>query len=367
MKYLVFGLVLLFPIGQLARFPFAGTVIHLNDFYVLFVVLSWILLKRKNISKDKLFLPLCIWVGVMILSFLINITRFPLDKMIVSSLYIWRFMIYAGLYFVIKDLYNEHQTIERLMSLAVVIVAISGLLQFIFLPDVSFLKNLDWDDHYFRAISTFLDPGFTGIILVLGLILAVNEKALLRMILIYLAFVLTYSRASYLAFLTSFGTFSFYKKSVRVFIIAVVVLFITIPILPKSSGEGTKLDRENSILARLNNWKQTISVWQENPLFGVGFNTYKYVSNTSPESHSGGADSSLLLVLATTGMIGILAYLYLLKTSWDMGDYLYKASLAGVLVHSMFNNTLFYPWVMEWLWILLALKPTARTSKSAPA
>lgn len=356
MKYLFFALLIIFPLGQLAR----G--LYINDILVFITVIFWLIRSSPSkIVKDPIFKPLCYFAAAMFLSLGINSFRFPLENLFASSLYAFRFLAYAGLYFVAKDLILEKKTILRLMEIAVLIVAAVGLIQFIFLPDVSFLKAYDWDDHYFRLVSTFLDPGFTGAILVLGMVLAFTQKSILKTIFLYIALALTYSRASYLMYLTSFASLSWFQKSAKIFLIALVALLLTIPILPKSTGEGTKLGRENSIQARLNNWKHTINVWSKYPFLGIGFNTYRFETKVAPESHSGGADNSLLLVLATTGTIGFAAYAFLLKKTWDYGDILFKASLAGVIVHSMFNNTLFYPWVMEWLWILLALR--VRTSK----
>ncbi len=362
MKYLLFALLLIFPLGQLGR------VLYINDIAACIVVTVWFFSKRKNISKDPLFKPLLLFSGTMFLSLIFNLSRFPYFQILVSSLYAVRFLLYAGLYFVVKDLMQEKTTILKLLNLIVLIVAVVGLIQYIFLPDVSFLSAYDWDDHYYRLISTFLDPGFTGAILVLGLILTVVGRSRVRSLLIYIALALTYSRASYIMYLTSFATLAVYKKSAKIIIIAAIVLAVTIPLLPKSNGEGTKLQRENSITARLNNWHQSLEVWEKNPILGIGFNTYRYNAKIPDQSHSGGADNSLLLVLATTGIIGFAAYVFLLKNMWDMGNLLFKVSLAGVIIHSFFNNTLFYPFVMEWLWILLAIsrKPTSQTSNSIP-
>lgn len=357
MIYLFYLLLLIFPLGQLLR----G--LYINDFLTTLVVLVWLIAKRpKYIFNDPLFKPLVYFAFAITLSLLVNHFRYPREDLLAASLYGIRFIIYAGLYFVAKDLAKNRETIFKMLEIAVVAVAGVGLLQFIFIPDVSFLKVNEWDDHYFRLISTFLDPGFTGAILVLGMILVFARKSILKTAFLYLALALTYSRASYLMYLTSFTTIAWFQKSTKLFVIAVIALMVTIPLLPASTGEGTKLQRENSIFARLNNWKQTISVWKKNPLLGIGFNTYRYETNVAPESHSGGADNSLLLVLATTGTLGFAAYVFLLKKTWEMGDVVFKASLAGVIIHSMFNNTLFYPWVMEWLWILLALRSRARIS-----
>lgn len=291
----------------------------------------------------------------MAVSLLVNVRNYPPRELLVSSFYAFRWVAYAGLFFAIPK-FNK-----RLLAIPVLVVAIVGIFQYLLMPDTTWLAVQNWDDHYFRLISTFLDPGFTGIILVLGILLIPNP-------LFFIAMLLTYSRASYLSYLAGFAAVSFYKRSVRIFIVAVLALAITVPFLPKALGEGTKLGRETSIWARINNWKQAVVVWQGSPVFGVGFNTYRYATGASPESHAGaGADSSLLLVLATTGIIGFLSYLGFLRDLWRRGNTLYKVSFAAVFVHSWFNNTLFYPWVMEWLWLLLILSRSNSQPDRSPS
>lgn len=396
MKYLIILLLLIFPLGQLGRYAIPGTeiVIQLNDLAVaLFVFFSFFRNSQKIIAEIKtnsLSKPILIFILAMIISLIVNIPNFSVRQFMISSLYPIRWIFYSGLYYCITVLPKEHKVqTMKLLTYAVFTIAIVGILQYVFLPDVSFLKAFNWDDHYFRAVSTFLDPGFTGAILVLGLILifssfwgrseATDSRIFLplaqkrfwtsqndgikiiQLIILYVAIALTYSRASYLMYLVSFGVISIYKKSIKMFIIVVLVLAITIPLLPKSTGEGTKLARESSITARIRNWQESISIWQKRPIFGVGFDTYRYVrTNITPQSHSGaGADSSMLLILATTGLVGFSAYLFLLLKIWKTHrrNALILASFAGILIHSFFNNTLFYPWVMEWLWILLAIFP----------
>jgi O-antigen ligase len=245
---------------------------------------------------------------------------------------------------------QSHPLLKRGIILGIILVGVAGILQYLLLPDVSFLSAFDWDDHYYRLVSTFLDPGFTGVILLIGLVASHNP-------LFFIVIMLTYSRATYLAYLFSFAVLAIYQKSVKVFVIAALALAIALPLLPKSTGEGTKLSRENSIYARINNWKESISIWQKSPIFGVGYNTYRYVrTGVTAQSHSGaGADSSILFVLATTGVVGLLTYLYLLLTMARLGknNPTFLAIMAGVFVHSWFNNTLFYPFVLECLWVLL--------------
>lgn len=352
MKFHILFLLIVFPFGQLARFPLFGTeaVLHLNDLAVLVVLAFGLRHFSGTLAK-----ALVIFLIAILASLLVNFANFSPRELLISALYPLRFAAYAALYFVFKELPADQKKLTlRWLILATVIIAIFGLLQYVFIPNVSFLAALNWDDHYYRLVGSFLDPGFTGAILVLGLLAATMRAK----ILIYIAMALTYSRASYLMYLVSFAGLAFYRKSLKIFLLAALILAVTIPVLPKSTGEGTKLERENSIIARLRNWQESVAIWQTAPIFGIGFNTYRYARGVNPESHAGaGADSSLLLVLATTGMLGLLAYLNLLRTMWQLGknNLLFKVSFLGILVHSFFNNTLFYPWVMEWLWILLAI------------
>lgn len=350
MRFLIILLLIVFPFGQLLRFDMgSGVTIHLNDIVVAAIGGLGIF----GVIKKYPF-----WVGVMILSLVVNAGHYRTTELAVASLYIIRWVAYAGLYFVFKEFPKaEKDLVKNGLLIDVLIIAVVGIGQFIFLPDVSFLAASNWDGHYYRLISTFLDPGFTGAILVFGIIILFFLQSP-AIALVYLALMLTFSRASYLMFLGTFAVVAWAKKSVRIFLIAFIVLLVTIPFLPKSTGEGTKLARENSIEARITNWRESIAIWERSPIFGVGYDAYRYVRGEKPESHSGaGADSSLLLVLATTGVVGLAVYLGVLREMWVVGrkSILFRASFLAVIVHSFFNNTLFYPWVMEWLWILLTI------------
>lgn len=361
MKYLIILLLAVFPFGQLARFPLFGSeaVLHLNDLAV-----GLILLLRFRHFSGPVAKALVLFLSAIGISLLFNVQNFSTRELLIASLYPLRFAAYAGLYFVFKN--SDAALTKRWLLLAGIVIAVTGLLQYIFVPNVSFLSALNWDDHYYRLVGTFLDPGFTGAILVLALILSFVEGSLWYG-LFFFALALTYSRASYLMYLVGFAGIAYFRRSFKIFIVAALVLALTIPVLPKSTGEGTKLERENSLWARVHNWQESLTIWQKAPIFGAGFNTYRYVRDASLESHAGaGADSSILLVLATTGVVGLLAYLNLLRVMWVIGQrsLVFKVSFLGLLVHSFFNNTLFYPWVMEWLWIIAALSSTPLSSDS---
>jgi len=92
-----------------------------------------------------------------------------------------------------------------------------------------------------------------------------------------------------------------------------------------------------------------------------GFNNYKaFVSNSVKydfvPSHPSGPDNSFLLILITTGIIGSTSFLvftyYLFKT-FNKNSVVIP-SIIAIAAHSMFNNSLFYPWVLIWIFILFS-------------
>lgn len=374
MKYFLYFLVLIFPFGQLFRWEVWGAevAIHINDFVVGVTVVFWLVVSRKylaGLGKHWLIKPLVLWIGMMTFSLVMNISQLASREFVVSSLYLFRWTTYALLYFIILEQPElVKKRILRLLIVAGTVVTVSGLFQYILLPNVAFLSAQNWDDHYYRLIGTYLDPGFTGAILILFLILTWEKGNFLERRILgtlsYLAMALTYSRASYLMFIFGAGMSSWFRRNPRIILLASALMLATIIFLPVHAGEGSKLGREYSFWSRVNNWKQSLTIWQESPVWGVGFNSYRYqlrdIGILSKEgvsqSHGGGADSSIMLVLATTGVLGLLAYLNLgLVILFKRKNLLIWASLLGIFVHSWFNNTLFYPWVMEWLWILLAI------------
>lgn len=315
--------------GQLQRFG----PIYLHDL-ILAVIL---LVNRPKISRPVLYFALAAFVSLIFSGFK------P------GGEYLVRFLAYS----LLLGLKVERRYLLFFSG------AIAGLgwLQYLLLPDTRFLLALNWDDHYYRLISTLFDPNFTGIVLVLGLVLVYFSYP--RSWWLYLlhlsALLLTYSRSSYLALLAVAVAIAWMQKKFKLLLLTVFILLIAVPFLPRPGGEGVKLERLFSIEQRLDSYREGISLWQKGPVFGLGFNTLRYYRG-DPDSHAAaGLDSSLLFVLATTGAVGLLAYLNLLRFLWQK-SLLLRVSLVALLAHSLFVNSLFYPFVMIWLFSLDNIK-----------
>lgn len=394
---LIISLFVLFPLGQLNRLPSTVMGVRLIGYpevnaYLLDLVVAglggfwfiWKLVRKSKFVLPPLAKPIFIFLIFAFLSLMINTPLLSGREVVVAGLYLARWIVYAGLYFVISDLVRQpgkqrtktKNLITRLLIGAGSVSAIFGLWQYFFLPNTKFLKYLHWDPHYYRVIGTFLDPAFLGMIIVLTLILLIahfwqeitKPKKLFIVpyslfLIDYLALALTYSRSSYLAYLVGMGTLAWVKKTPKFFMIILLMGILTLLVLPQPSGEGGKLERTYTIEARVKNWHQSLTIISDHPLLGVGFNAYRYAQRDYgflvddwQASHAGaGADSSLLFVLATTGILGFGAYLWLWGKTLKTDSLVILASSTALLVHSFFNNSLFYPWIMVWMWALLGV------------
>ena len=376
-------LVLVFSLGSLFKLSFPLTEIHIS-WLDIGVVLINVYFLIKNISRltffyknNSLVRALILFYSVGLISLFFRIFTLEPRAIFVGFLYWSRGLMYGLLFIPLSDLFTKSSLKKLLFSLGLVTV-ITGIGQYIISPDIRFLEVAEWDPHYYRVVGTILDPGFVGAVLTVFLLLLVffrdkfKPKTFLLMIIpTYLTFALTYSRSSYLALLAGIAAYSVKVKSVRPFIISFLLLVATILLLPRSpGGEGVKLERTSSVQARIINWQRTLQIFSQNPVLGVGFNTYRYAQKQAGfldnikwlKSHSGaGADSSLLFVAATTGIVGLAFYLRFLSRLWNYPSvFPLYIPLASLLVHSLFLNSLFYPHILFLLSVILSVFGTAK-------
>lgn len=243
---------------------------------------------------------------------------------------------------------------------------------------------LGWDNHMYRLFSTFMDPNFAGAILVLFLtFLFIMKETIFSkkyiwasyflILLNLIAIVLTFSRGALLMLLVSVATYSVLTKNWKITGGLVAVLVVVFFILsPKFYVENMNLLRFASTEARLESSSKALHIFKENPM-GVGFNTYRFArtnyensdwTNFGP-SHSGsGVDNSFILVLVTSGIFGFISFVYLIYKIFRLGFNNIKknkialvlcVSIVGLVVNSMFINSLFYSFLMVWIFVLAGL------------
>lgn len=387
LKFLFIALLLFFPSGNIVRFePFFGIVVTLNDIGVGFLVIAWLLwhlCRDKGFTSPPLTKPIFIFGGICFISLIVNSRNFPPSEFVVAFLYFLRWVFYAGIYFVVNELNLAFKNkIPGFMILAGLIVVIGGYIQYFFYPSLRNLYYLGWDEHLYRMFSSFLDPNFAGaffvldLLLILGLFFSNLENKKIRRgglglgmlgLLTLGAVFLTYSRSALLMFLVGISTFLIMKGRKQWLFAVFLLSLAAIILLPKSfRSEGTNFLRTVSSMTRISSVEKSLLIFRDNPILGVGFNTYRYaqrkygfLNGSSWEtSHAGaGTDNSFLFVAGTTGIIGFTAYVFLWFRILQLclkDTVLFSSSLA-LFFGSLFINSLFYPFIMMWMWILAGL------------
>ena len=377
-KLIVFLYLIIFPFGQLLRFNLNLLSQSISVQPIdLIAGFSLVYLLFKKTDKPAIYRTLKGIFAYLTFSLFVSLAIFNFQSGILGILYFIRILFYTSFFLLIYDLVKSKNNLKDIIynSLIVILVfvGIFGWIQYFLYPDLRSFIIWGWDDHLFRLVGTFLDPGFTSIFLVFGFLFSLykylrtkNKYLILLLIFFFITLGLTYSRAGYLALLAGISVILIIKKQVKWLIMLVLALGIMIFLLPRPSSEGVKLERAFSILLRINNYKETVMIWQNSPLFGVGYNNLcfarnKFIGETNYLSHScSGSDSSILTLLATTGLLGLIFFIEFIKKvvmSLDLKSYgtAFLACSAALFVHSLFVNSLFYAWMMGIMAILLAI------------
>lgn len=360
--------------GELIKFPLSGNEGPiLLDLSVGLLCLLGIYHLKGKFKKPNLSVKFGVaFIIVSILSLILTPLYLTTTEYLISLSYTLRFTLYLFLFYLINiGAFPNLKNTSKILLLSGIGVGILGLLQFIFFPNLSFLQPFGWDPHYFRTVSTFLDPNFAGAFFVLTLLLLVQNFSkdkkwyLYFFIIVYLALLNTFSRSSYVMFLVSGITYSFFKKSKTFFvytIILFIILLIGFQLYSQLVAKPRGINREQSASYRIDTWQDGLIIFQKSPFLGVGFNAYKYAIKQYQLSDeqflksrgSSTNDSSLLYVLSTTGTIGFIIYILFLSSFVKEGfkkNKLLVAAMIGLIIHSLFANSLFYPFILIWIFL----------------
>jgi O-antigen ligase len=137
------------------------------------------------------------------------------------------------------------------------------------------------------------------------------------------------SRSGYAAFIVGIGFLGVMRS--RTLLLAIVALLLMWQtVVPAAVGERIFMTTdengqiEHSAAARMDLWDEAMQVFRADPIFGTGFNTYKY------ETHVGGyGDTHNLFVkaLVETGLVGLSMFLLILLRLFRIGWRLYRTAI----------------------------------------
>lgn len=378
LKKIFIFVLFLFPLGEIIRINFSnGFIVKPLDVGIGILVFLWLtfkLFKKQKIKHKNIFIPVLLFSLSSFFSLIIGNLNLSFKEFLTSFSYLLRWVTYAGIFFVVSDFDKEFK--KKILNLLIVVGSLIvglGYLQYFFYTDLRNLYYLGWDEHTYRMFSIFLDPNFAGAFFVLFFLFLINlflkKKSIsigLLAILTLGAVFLTFSRSALIMLIVS-SSLLFVLMNKKKWI--GILLGITLLVLGASSKyfniENINLFRVISSEARLKTAGKAIGIIRDHPIFGVGFNAYRYTKldynsrydSSRIISHAdAGVDNSFLFIMATTGIVGFILYLFLWLRILKTASILATASIVGVFVDSMFINSLFYPFIMLWLWIVVAAK-----------
>ncbi len=384
-------------LGELTRIYLGNSIgISLLDIVSFFSLIYVIFLYVKN-KNDQIFSNLkyfLFFIGICFLSLLLNLRNFTVNQILISSLYLWRFISYFSIYFLAKKLWikNKKLLINSLFIWGISFIVL-GFLQYILYPNLRNLYYLGWDDHLYRLFSTFLDPDFAGVFIASFIIYLftffkkrnkkINIIIPISIIISFISLLLTYSRGAFIAFFISLIILVFISKNkIYKYLLGIFILFFILfaAFFTNSKLEPINLLRTYSISQRFISLNHAFTIFSKSPIWGIGFNTYRYeqeklgfLKNNSDISHAGaGTDNSFIFILATTGVIGLFFYLLLFKkllqkfwkssltinskqSNYHNDNKFIFCSILTVFIGSLFVNALFYPPIMVWTWSLVVI------------
>ena len=337
-----------FFIGQIARLNLFNLQFPLIDIAIVFLSLINFInhltsKKLKNNNKFFTYFLIFAWTTLGITTIKYNINSLRPTFYLVRLTSILSLIIFPP---------QINKKTKNFFYLALFANIIFGLIQYLFWPDFTYFDVYQWDPHLYRLVSTFFDPTFTGLIYLFFIITVfLNQNFPYRLPILtisYLAMILTYSRATYLCFLLAFAFISHKTKKPKIFLFSLLIITLSLFLLPRRPGEATKLDRTSPIIAKIENYHEGINLFIKSPLIGFGYNHIPFVrNNKNPISHANsGFDGSILTLLVTTGLIGTTLFILGLKQLYIQSNLLKQTFIWTILLHSLFANSLLYPWIL---------------------
>ena len=360
MFYLILINLLLFSSGQIATITRNGGLnIYLFDIFLIisnFVIFGY-LMKR---GKFKINFPLLSFFLFILFSLFVTIFQIYyfdfLSQFLILS-YLVRFSSYFFFgYFIYLLVLNKlitKDTLKRILTINFWFLTSLNALQLIFLNNLSELATFGWDPHINRLTGSFLDPNFMAFYLCLYFIL--NKYFLQNKYIEYLTIIsifLTVSRNGILTFLIVLILST--KLTIKKFVYFFIILILLLMFVPQISNRFTQFsDSNDSSYQRLISWNEGLKVANFSNFWGVGFNNYRnsaqfYKINSGQElikNSANSVDSSLLFILITTGVFGLVIFVIHLFSFTFQNKLIWQniVLLVGLLFNSLFINSMFYP------------------------
>ena len=392
--------ILLLLVGQLGRIPVLSTgtseaPLLVNDICLLALIgVTFVsALAAESFKVDSVGGMMLAFTTIGFVSALLAVSRYGLSgvQVVISLAYLARWFVYFSVYLVVinivrgDDVMDVWKSLERMMLL----FALFGIVQAIFIPHFAQVVYpdsrvyVDWDEQGHRLVSTVLEPNIAGSMLMLMLLVNVAQMAgggdvpFWKPLVFFGALVATMSRSSFLGLMVGLAVVlavrGISRRMVAFGAMLGVALIAALPKLLAYAAHFNKLSiSDASAMSRVVNWLRALRIWADHPVFGIGFNTYGYVTERYGGVRAGASsfstDGGLLFIAVMTGIVGLALYVGMLvlvvrrcrriwrdayaPPGWRALATGIGAGTVAICVHATFVNSLLTPFVMEMLWVL---------------
>jgi hypothetical protein len=379
--------------GSLGR----GVTLRFEDFLLAVIGLSWFAKNAVNkelglFLKTPLNKPIFFYILTCMVSTGIGIMSGGVGAK-TGSLFMLKYIEYFIVFFMIANQVKDTDQIKRFvfcLLLTCFIISIIGILQ---IPEGARVSApFEGERGEPNTLGGYLL--FIGAIAA-GLLIKTEDSKLKHLLLLLIfiiipPFLFTQSRSSYLGLIPVCFIIGLLARQKIIIIGLLAVAFLLSPLfLPfqvknrilytftqsKESGQitvgGVRLDTSTS--ARIAGLKEIMTDWPKKPVFGYGVSGHGFI------------DSQLPRVLIETGILGLLAFLYLLysilklaichlkavKTPYFKGLTIgFFAGFIGLLFHAIGANTFIIVRIMEPFWffagIIAVLPSLERQNEEQP-
>lgn len=372
MNVLLQAFFILLSLGQLTRLELFSSVAILGYEFIMLLIVLLAFITKWNIIKSvvqktqvKAFV---FFLGILSLSLLASLPRYIMHENIEAFAYLVRLILYALFFMTLFSF--KTIALEKGLKILTILTILFSFAQYIFIPNLQFLESRGWDPHVGRVVGMFLDPTAAGTIFVLlffyFLVQQVTCKqwygkmsvSVVMLSSLFFLILLTYSRVTYIGFVSGLLYLLYRQYRPRLVLSVLIIFFICIPLLPRVSGESTNLQRTYSISTRLTDIKKGIVLWQQHPMLGIGYNHIPALKNVnSASNHSDSAfSSSFVTIMATSGLLGLGACIYLFLQIFRKGTLLTQNVTIIIVLTSFIENVFLLNVVLAVFLVLVAFK-----------
>jgi len=398
---------LLSPELKVAGVPGRDVVVRIDDLLIFAVFFGWfaksVFSKKIEVVITEVLTPMFFYTIICIISTYFGVTS-GIVNFKKAFFYILKYTEYFIIYFLTTQIVQTRQQLRNLIIaflLTSVIVNIHGISLIDKVPRI----YAPFDAPGAEAALTGGEVGageantYGGyLIIVISLLVSlfcysklptINFLYLFLIIFSLIPLAYTKSRSSYFGFVPMVLTIIFLTEKKRTLILGGLLLLFALSPIVFPSATATVVDRiketfacpswseeeavilgfkvkELSALARVNSWKKAISEFiPKRPILGFGVTGVGLV------------DSQMPLIIGETGLLGVVAFLWLVFSVFKSSIYTFKtaqdtllksislcviSSLVGLLFHSVGANTFIIIRIMEPFWFLCGLTSIIQTS-----